>query len=187
MTQALNLSSPSRSSTEDTPRVAHGLDRVVGWFSFAMSLLGTVGIGAIGALTVADIVGRNLFDHPIVGTIEIAKTSIVAIAFLTLPYAMRRGSHVRSTVLLSRLAPKPFLAMTSLSCILGAVLFALIAYASWEPMRFAIESGSFEGEGALRVPTWPTRVVIVVGSVVMAVECLLTLITRRGYSAGDVV
>lgn len=185
MTQVLELGAPSGSFTGVNHPVARGVDRVVGWISFAMSLVGTIGIGAIGALVVADIVGRNFLDHPIVGTIEIAKTSIVAITFLTLPYAMRRGSHVRSTVVLSRLSPRPFMLMTTLSCLLGAAVFALIAYASWEPMRFAIESGSFEGEGALRVPTWPTRVVIVAGSVVMAVECLLTPITGRGRAAGD--
>lgn len=155
------------------------VDRVVAILSFGMSLLGTVGIGAIGALVVADIAGRTLFSSPIVGTIEIAKTSIVAITFLTLPYAMRRGSHVRSTVLLSRLRPRPFYAMTTVSCLLGAAVFSLIAYASWEPMLFAIEAGTFEGEGALRVPTWPTRVVIVAGSALMAVECLLTPLCGR--------
>lgn len=157
-------------------------DALVGRISFGMSLVGTVGIGAIGLLVVADIAGRTFFSHPVVGTIEIAKTSIVAITFLTLPYAMRRGSHVRSTVILSRLAPRPFFAMTTISCLLGAAVFALIAYASWEPMRFAIEAGTFEGAGALQVPTWPTRVVIVAGSALMAVECLLTPLCGRGSS-----
>jgi TRAP-type C4-dicarboxylate transport system permease small subunit len=171
----------------DRPRLAdspavRGVDRAVGVVSLGMSLLGTVGIGLMGALIVVDIIGRNAFSYPIVGTVEIAKTSIVAITFLTIPYAMRRSSHVRSTVLLSRLPPGPALVMTVLSCLLGAVVFALIAYASWEPMLHAIEAGEYEGEGALRVPTWPTGVTIVAGSVLMTVECLLSPLTDRAKS-----
>lgn len=170
----------------DRFRALGAVDRAVGYLSFGMSLIGTIGIGLIGALVVGDIIGRNLFASPIVGTVEIAKTSIVAITFLTLPYAMRRGSHVRSTVLLTRLPPRPAYVLILLSCLLGVAVFLLIAYASWDEMLQAIETGEFEGEGARRVPTWPTRVTIVVGSVVMAVECLLTPITGRARSAGAV-
>jgi TRAP-type C4-dicarboxylate transport system permease small subunit len=159
--------------------VVRGVDRAVGVVSLGMSLVGTVAIGLMGALIVADIIGRSAFSYPIVGTVEIAKTSIVAITFLTLPYAMRRSSHVRSTVILSRLSPRPALVMTVLSTLLGAAVFALIAYASWEPTLHAIAAGEYEGEGALRVPTWPTGVTIVAGSVVMVVECLLTPLTGR--------
>lgn len=165
----------------DSPAV-RVVDRAVGYVSLGMSLLGTIGIGLIGMLVVGDIVGRTAFSSPIVGTVEIAKTSIVAITFLTIPYAMRRGSHVRSTVLVSRLGPGPALVLTVLSCLLGAAVFALIAYASWEPMLGAIESGEYEGEGALRVPTWPTGVTIVAGSVLMSVECLLSALTGRARS-----
>jgi TRAP-type C4-dicarboxylate transport system permease small subunit len=186
VTAPVTRARPARPRLADSATV-RGVDRAVGVVSLGMSLVGTVGIGLMGALIVVDIIGRSVFSFPIVGTVEIAKTSIVAITFLTLPYAMRRSSHVRSTVLLSRIPSRAALVMTVVSALLGAAVFALIAYASWEPTLSAIASGEYEGEGALRVPTWPTGVAIVAGSVVMVVECLLTPLTGRAGRDGAAI
>ena len=150
-----------------------------------MSLVGSVGIGALGLLIVADVVGRNLFNQPIVGTLEVAKASVVVITFLTLPYAMRRGYHVRSTVLISRLGHPAANFMLALSGLAGATVFGLIAYASLEPMVFAIQSGEFVGEGARHIPTAPTRIVIVLGAAVMSLECLLEAFMRRNKTSSE--
>lgn len=148
---------------------------LVGRVSFVLSLVGTVWIGVIGGLIVADVVGRTLFDFSLTGVVEIAKTSIVAITFLTLPYAMHRRSHVRSTVIVSRLPPQAQRVLTGVAYAIGVASFVLIAVASWESMIGAWVTGEFEGEGALRVPTAPTRTIIVFASAVMTLECLLAL------------
>lgn len=154
-------------------------DGVVNKVSYAMTILGAIGISLIAVLIVLDVAGRNFFDAPVVGTIELVRTSIVAIAFLTIPYAVRTGGHIRTTVLVDRLPQSAGVALTSMSYILGALIFGLIAHACWEPMISAFETSEYLGDGALRVPTAPTWVVIVLASVLSAVECLLKLAAKE--------
>jgi TRAP-type mannitol/chloroaromatic compound transport system permease small subunit len=53
--------------------------------------------------------------------------------------------------------------------VLGAGFFALIVWGSFEPALYAWTSGEFEGEGALRVPAWPARMVVLVGSLLVMI------------------
>ena len=56
---------------------------------------------------------------------------------------------------------------------LGALLFALICWGSIDGAVHAWTSGEFEGEGALRVPVWPARFVIVLGCALAASSYVL--------------
>ena len=44
------------------------------------------------------------------------------------------------------------------------MFFGFIVWGSYEPMLHAVASGEYEGEGALRVPVWPARLVVSGGS-----------------------
>ena len=52
--------------------------------------------------------------------------------------------------------------MRTLSNFLGFLFFLAILYSSWGPFLEAVSIGEYEGEGALRVPTYPVRFLIVV-------------------------
>ena len=66
-----------------------------------------------------------------------------------------------------------------LSAVLGILFFGLIVWGSYEPTLHAWISGEYEGEGALRVPAWPARVVVVIGSVLVVVSYGLHARARR--------
>ena len=57
--------------------------------------------------------------------------------------------------------------------VVGLIVFALLAYSSFGEFTKAYAAGSFEGEGALRVPTWPARLTIFLASVLMVAESIL--------------
>ena len=46
----------------------------------------------------------------------------------------------------------------------ASAFFGLIVWGSYEPALHAWISSEFEGEGALRVPVWPARFVVMLGS-----------------------
>ena len=114
-------------------------------------------------LVVADIVGRVVFNSPVKGTPEIVSMSIVIICFLLAGYAVQSGSMIRTDVLVGAAGPRGQQFSALASGVLGAGFFALIVWGSYEPLLHSIASGEFEGEGALRVPVWPARLVIMVG------------------------
>ena len=79
--------------------------------------------------------------------------------------------------------------MRTLSNLLGFFFFIALVYASWEPFAEAIAIGEYEGEGALRVPTYPVRLVIVLTSAFAAFVYLYLIVldwTGRLDSEGRV-
>lgn len=169
-------------------RFVRGADEALRYVSLGMSAISALWIGALGVLVISDILGRAILDQPLRGVVEIAKTSIVAITFLAVPYAMRRGTHIRSGVVVDRVPPRIRAAMNAFAAFVSVGMFALLVKAMWSPMLHAWRSGEFEGEGALRVPTAPTKTIIVVASVIMVLESLRRLLiavndARRGEGA----
>jgi hypothetical protein len=55
---------------------------------------------------------------------------------------------------------------------LGRPGFPTVLYGSWPNMIHAWVIGEFEGEGAIRFPVYPMRTILIVGSVVLALEFL---------------
>jgi TRAP-type C4-dicarboxylate transport system permease small subunit len=148
------------------------IDRIVGRISTSMALLGATMLGLLAGLIIIDIVGRQI-GTPIRGTVELAAMTVASVTFLTIPYAMRKRGHVRSTIVVTRLPLGLRRWLEAFAYGVGAVTFIVLAISSFEPMVTAFVRGSYEGEGALRVPTSPTRTIIWVGSIVMAMECAL--------------
>jgi TRAP-type C4-dicarboxylate transport system permease small subunit len=123
----------------------------------------------LGFLVVADVIGRGAFGRPVKGTPEIVSMSIVIICFLLASYAVQSGSMIRTDVLIDRFGWRGDLVARLLTGVLGAGFFALIVWGSFEPALYAWTSGEFEGEGALRVPAWPARMVVLVGSLLVMI------------------
>lgn len=124
-------------------------------------------LGLAGVIFV-DVVGRGLFNMPLLGTAEIVKNSIVAITFLQLPLAINVGAMLRTSALLDFLGPKKSFILELLACLLGIAFFVALVLGSWHPFWEAWEIGEYEGEGALRVPTYPVRAIIVIMGAVSA-------------------
>lgn len=129
-------------------------------------------------LVVADVVGRTVFSSPVKGTPEIVSMSIVVICFLQASYAIRSGGMLRVDVLPALLPARGQEALAALGCLLGLAFFAVIVYGSLDPLAHAWGSGEYEGEGALRIPTWPARFVVLLGSGLAALDYALAFFTH---------
>ena len=134
-------------------------------------------IFCLSFLVVADVVGRALFNSPVKGTPEIVSMSIVIVCFLLAAYSVRSGGMLQADVLVGLLGWRGPVISSLLSGVLGAMLFALIVWGSYEPTLHAWISGEFEGEGALRVPVWPARFVVMFGSLLVVLTYLGQAVT----------
>lgn len=115
------------------------------------------------AITI-DVTGRGLFSAPLTGTLEIVVNSIVVIAFLQIGFAVRSRSMLRADFLLQVMPRRLRRGLDVLGLLAGAAVFGLLAYAILDPLTSALATGEYEGEGALRVPTWPIYGVIAFGA-----------------------
>ncbi len=138
-------------------------------------------------LVVADVIGRVVFNSPVKGTPEIVSMSIVVICFLLAGYSVQSGSMLQADILVGLFGARGPLISALLSGVLGAAFFGLIVWGSYEPALHAWNSGEFEGEGALRIPVWPARTVVMFGSLLVAIIYVGQAVTAaRGLIAGTV-
>jgi TRAP-type C4-dicarboxylate transport system permease small subunit len=138
---------------------------------------------SMSLIIVADVAGRSLIGTPLKGTPEIIASSIVVITFLQAGFAIQSGSMLRASFLLDRIPPPAQRVARVTGCLLGAAFFVLIVVGSWP---FAVESwasSEYEGEGSLRIPSWPARFLILFGSSLAALDyLLLALLEARGIA-----
>lgn len=143
------------------------------WIVRTLLLAAAVIILLLGFLVCADVVGRTVFNAPVKGTPEMVSMSIVIICFLLAGYAVHSGSMIYTDVLIGSFGNRGRAFGQLASAALGILFFGLIVWGSIEPTMHAIASGEYEGEGALRVPAWPARVTVLVGSALVVFTYLL--------------
>lgn len=112
---------------------------------------------ALAALIFFDVMGRQLLSQPIPGTKELIQNSVVAITFLQLPMAIYSGSMIRTTIFADAVPPFARKLLRTFCALLGLILFLGLIWSTWPSFWDAYRIGEYEGEGALRVPTWPVR------------------------------
>ncbi len=122
---------------------------------------------------VADIIGRSVFDAPVYGVREVVMNSIVMIVFLQAGYAIRSRSMLRADFLVQNFPPLFGRITLAISYLLGAAFFLMILVGGWDMAVHSWVAGEYEGEGALRVPAWPTRFTILFGSAIACFNYLL--------------
>lgn len=124
-------------------------------------------------MILADIIGRGVFDAPINGTAELVTASIVIIVFLQAGYAIRSRSMLRADFLVTHLPPKVQRVLLAVGYLLGAAFFLMIITGGWDESIRSFTEGEYEGEGALRVPSWPARWTVLIGSAIAMINYLV--------------
>lgn len=151
-----------------------------------MHILSSIWVFILAAVILVDVFGRVFLLQPLPGTKEILQNSVIAVTFMQIPLAIYSGSMLRTT-LVSELMPaivkKVF---RTIAFTLGFVLFAAIGYASFPEAIDAYRIGEYEGEGSLRIYTWPIRLLIVI-TAAFAAFAYLSLIIKdwRGELPDD--
>lgn len=120
---------------------------------------------ALAFLIFGDVMGRTLFTRPIPGTKEILQNSVVAITFLQLPLAIYSGSMLRTSIFADAMPTIVRKFLRTVTALLGLILFIGLIWSTWPSFWDAYRIGEYEGEGSLRVPTWPVRGTVLVMSV----------------------
>ncbi len=124
-------------------------------------------------IIIADIVGRNLFNSPLNGVREIVANTIVIIVFLQAGYAIRSRSMLKADFVINHFPPLFGRVALAFGYLLGAAFFLIIVTGGWDLAVHSWTAGEYEGEGALRVPSWPTRFMILFGSGLAALNYIV--------------
>ena len=154
-------------------------DSLFGRLIDGLNAAGSLVIAAVMLLMCADVLLRNLLNHPLDGVAELVATSIIVIVFLQLPSTLRHGRMSRADLFIDPfiqthpVAGKRLRALFSLA---GIFACGVIAYASWPMLARAWNDSEFFGvEGVFTFPTWPMRLVVCVGAALAAIQYVLLM------------
>jgi TRAP-type C4-dicarboxylate transport system permease small subunit len=149
----------------------------LGYIIDGLNAVGSLIIAAIMLLMCADVLLRNLINRPIDGVAELVATSIIIIVFLQLPAVLRHGRMARADLFIDpfiQRSPKAGKRLRALFSLAGVVACAVIAYSTLPLLQRAWTESEYLGiEGIFTFPTWPMRVVVVLGAVLACLQYLL--------------
>ena len=138
------------------------------------------------AMVLLSILSRELGFH-VRGTDAYAGYLMAGCAFLALAHTLKRGEHIRVTLLLQAASPRMKRALEVWSLTAGALLASLLAFYS---VRLAWQSHVFHdiSTGNDATPLWIPQLAMALGAVVFAVamvdEWVLELRGQRTQAAG---
>lgn len=124
-----------------------------------------------------DIVGRYLFNHPIPGTTELVQNAIITIVFLGIAYTLRKGRHIRAELIKGSLPPVPRTWCEIVACLIGIITFALLCIFAFQAAWTSWLAREFDGV-QIRIPVYPSRVVVAIGSALLVIQSILDLLTH---------
>ncbi len=152
------------------------VERLVDRLTRSLLVLAAVLAFLLCFLVTADVIGRVVFNQPVKGTTEIVSLTIVIVCYLQVGFAIRSGGMLKVDMFVSRGGPRTQAFFAVIAAAAGLLFFALICWASFDGAAHAWRSNEFEGEGALRVPVWPARFILILGTFIAALSYLLLLV-----------
>ena len=146
----------------------------LGWLADKLSYLGVAALFIMMLLTAADVIGRYLFNKPVLGAFELTEFLVLILIFSFLAHAQAEKNHVSVDLLLGRL-PKTWRRV--IEFFNHAVCLALMALFVWMTTLRAMELKEYaEASSNLGIPKYPFASFVVLGFAVLGLEYIRDLI-----------
>lgn len=141
---------------------------------------------AVALLVMSDVIGRAIFRYPIVGTVELARNTVVLIVFCQLPAAILEGKMLRVVALFNRMSSRKQMWIESVAAIAAAAIFFGLVTDNLAPMLRAFRMHEVDGVGSVTMPIGPVRAVLEVLWSISFLSALVVLArTLRGEIAAS--
>jgi len=138
------------------------------------SVMLAIGVLLMAANTIANVVGRYVFQESIFFSEELNRILIILITFAGISYAARQGRHIRMSAIYDAMPPgmrKPMMIVIAL--VTAVFMFGLC----WYSYGYIItQAGRGRVLPALQIPVWWTLVWVPVGFFMTGMQYLLTAI-----------
>ncbi|WP_428772556.1 TRAP transporter small permease [Vibrio sp.] len=139
------------------------------------TVLVSVTISAMIAITVCDVTGRYVFNSPIPGATELTEVLMALLIFVSLPLVTLKNDHIVVDIIDNWLSKSMTGLLQCIGDLLGMVIFAIISWRLWILAGRAASYG--DQTPLLEIPMYP----VVYGMAIMSgLTCALF-----GYKAGQ--
>jgi C4-dicarboxylate transporter, DctQ subunit len=165
------MAHPERSRSDHATLLA--IDRVLGRVENVFNDIGGVFIFALMWLTMAEVLGRRLFNSPVPGAIDYIEVGMAAFAFMGAAYCQRLGGHVRMDLLVSNLKARLLWAVEALAIFVAVVYVAIIVWASAQDLWRSFDLGDETLDA--HFPVWPSKLIVPVAMALLELRLLVNL------------
>ena len=178
----------SRARQRASSVVKNTMRRFLNFLYDAAAWLAALAMIGVLVMVLTSIIGRLLHFH-LPGTDAYAGYSMAAAGFLALAHTLKKGEHIRVTLLIGRLQGSARRAMEMWSLSVAVLLAALFAYYAcrlvWQSHEFNDMSTSNDA-----TPLWIPQLSMAVGAVILLIafidEWVLELLGQRSHEGhGD--
>jgi len=119
-------------------------------------------------ITAVDVVGRDVFNHPIPGTVELSQYMLAVFILLGLAYTHQVKAHVAVSIFTSHLNDRGQLILNIITTLLCLFISFIIAWQGWV---VGIEERAVSD--MLRVPQYPFRLLVALAAFLLCLELLI--------------
>lgn len=121
-------------------------------------------------ITAGDVVGRDVFNHPIPGAVELSQCMLAVSILLGLAYTQQAKAHVAVSVFTSRLPHRARLILSVVSTLLCLFISCILVWQGW-----VIGMEEKTVSDMLRVPQYPFRLMVAVAAFLTSLELVIDL------------
>ncbi|EAV41761.1 hypothetical protein SIAM614_30851 [Roseibium aggregatum IAM 12614] len=153
---------------------ASGIDR---WLRRGIALVCAVLLLTMMGLTIADVLGRYLFNSPVPGASELTELILAAVIFTGLPAASLDGDHVSVDIVAERLSSPAAALLSKLVALVSAGVLVMV---SWRLWIIGDQFASYNGiTPTLKLPLAPLGYLVSVLCMIAALICLADIVRRK--------
>jgi TRAP-type transport system small permease protein len=127
-------------------------------------------------LSVTDVLGRYLFNHPVKGTYELSEVLLAGIVFFSWPYTKSVQGHVTIDTVIKLFRPRVQAAVGVIVSVLSLVIFILMG---WQGIKLALTTwGRQRYIDVVLIPLAPFQLLVPIGSFAL---CLVVLVQLNNH------
>lgn len=144
------------------------------FLSRLMNIAASIILAAMMLLTVSDVFLRYVFRKPILGTTEITESMMACLASFALAWCAAQNNHLKVDLVMSLFSARVQAVMDALTCLIGLVVVALIA---WRNFLEAIAVREFNIVSSLvKIPSFPFYYIISLGCGILCLVMVFQVI-----------
>ncbi len=149
------------------------LDRALQVVEFATAVVGGVVIFGVMWVGVAEIVMRKMFNAPLYGQLDLIEQSMATYTLLTISYCYRKAGHIRVDILVGHFkGRRKWIAELAASFAAFGLIVVLLP-----GVLHYFDNAYYIGDSTINTqwPTWPSKLIPVIGFSVLAGRIALEL------------
>jgi C4-dicarboxylate transporter DctQ subunit len=157
-----------------TERLMNGLLRGINKLSWLGETLAEIGTCVLAVVVIWGVVLTYVFKSSDIFSVEMSEYLLVFICFLSVPYILREGRHVRVDALVQLLSPKSRWRVELMASILAMSFCALVVWKAAGVTLLNYQRG-FRSASLVSLPLWIPYLIITLGFLILTLQYIVVI------------